>query len=69
MAAISRNKFDVYTWIIKIINSCENAHQLVIAHQLIRNFRDKYRDSFLEDKLWKIASQRFSVNNIYNLLH
>ncbi len=51
MAAISDNKFEVYGWIIKVVNSCETAIHLVRVSRLIRSFYNIHRDSFLRQCL------------------
>jgi hypothetical protein len=51
MAANSNNKYDVYNWIIKVYDSCENISQIITTEKLIRNFRKMYDDYTLYDKL------------------
>jgi len=52
MAAISDNKYDVYNWIIKVINSCKTQHQYNSTEILILNFRKMYEDHQLASPLW-----------------
>jgi hypothetical protein len=52
MAAISKNKYDVYLWIKdKVIPSCNNIQQLTTCEDLINNFKKKYNDSELTREL------------------
>ena len=52
MAAISKNKYDVYLWIKdKIIPSCTNIRQLTTCENLINNFEKKYNDRELTREL------------------
>jgi len=52
MAAISDNKYDVYNWIIKVINSCKTQHHYNSVETLIFNFRKRYKDDELTAPLW-----------------
>jgi hypothetical protein len=51
MAALSDNKYDVFNWIIKIYDSCEDISQVITTEKLIRNFRKRYDDYDLYSKL------------------
>jgi len=51
MASNSDNKYDVFNWIIKVYDSCENVSQIITTEKLIRNFRKMYDDYTLYDKL------------------
>ena len=51
MAAISDNKYDVYNWIMKVIDSCETYYHWDAAHNLIDNFRDTYKDWEMSGRL------------------
>jgi hypothetical protein len=51
MAAKSDNKYDVFNWIIKVYDSCENVSQIITTEKLIRNFRKMYDDYILYEKL------------------
>ena len=51
MAANSDNKYDVFNWIIKVYNSCENLSQIITTEKLIRNFRKMHDDYILYEKL------------------
>jgi len=44
MAAISDNKYDVYSWLIKVIDSCTDGIQLQAAHKLLSNFYSTFKD-------------------------
>ena len=47
MAAISKNKYDVFMWIKKVILSCKTWKQIRVAFNLISNFQEMYNDKFL----------------------
>ena len=51
MAAISKNKYDVFMWIKKVILSCETLKQLFVAFDLVSNFEKMYKDDFLVFRL------------------
>ena len=51
MAAISDNKYDVYDWIKKVIDSCKSHQQVDTVNRLITNFRDIYDDYELTGSL------------------
>ena len=51
MAALTDNKFDVYNWIIKVIDSCKSHQQIDTVNRLITNFRDMYNDYDLTGSL------------------
>lgn len=51
MAAISNNKFEVYEWIKKIIDSCETPIHLVKTTRLIRSFDKLHNDRHLYESL------------------
>ena len=61
MAALTDNKYDVYNWIIKVIDSCETYFQFRNANTLIDNFNDRYEDweisgslrTYLHDKQFR----------------
>ena len=44
MAAETNNKYDVYNWIIKVIDSCKSHQQIDTVNRLITNFRNIYND-------------------------
>ncbi|CAB4125682.1 hypothetical protein UFOVP54_200 [uncultured Caudovirales phage] len=56
MAALTDNKYDVYNWITKVIDSCKNYHHFRNANTLIDNFSDRYQD-------WEISG------SLRNYLH
>ena len=51
MAALTGNKFDVYNWIKKVIDSCKSHQQIDTVNRLITNFRDIYDDYDLTGNL------------------
>jgi uncharacterized protein (DUF608 family) len=51
MAIISNNKYDVYNWIIKVIDSCKSHQQIDTVNRLITNFRNVYDDYKLTGSL------------------
>ncbi len=51
MAAISKNKYDVFMWIKKVILSCKTLKQLFVAFDLVSNFEKMYKDNFLVFRL------------------
>lgn len=61
MAATSDNKYDIFSWIVRIYDSCENLSQMLTAKRLERKFVDKYDDVKLKSRLsvhWIIACKR-----------
>ena len=44
MIEIYNNKYDVYNWIIKVIDSCKSHQQIDTVNRLIKNFRIMYND-------------------------
>ena len=44
MIEIYNNKYDVYNWIIKVIDSCKSHQQIDTVNRLITNFRNVYDD-------------------------
>ena len=55
MAAITDNKYDVYNWIIKVIDSCKSHQQIDTVDRLITNFRNIYDDYDLTGNLRNYA--------------
>jgi hypothetical protein len=51
MAAVSDNKYDVYNWIIQVIDSCETNQHYYKALRLIDNFHNMYEDWDMLGKL------------------
>lgn len=51
MIEIYNNKYDVYNWIIKVIDSCKSHQQIDTVNRLITNFRDMYNDYDLTGSL------------------
>ncbi len=45
MTAKSKHKYDVYKWIVKVIESCTTQEQLVTATSLVNNFEHLYKSS------------------------
>lgn len=48
---MKKNKYDVYNWIIKVIDSCENGIQLLSSCKLAENFFKQCNDYDLYIKL------------------
>lgn len=55
MAAISDNKYDVYNWIIKVIDSCETLDQINSAERLIGRFKIQSKDMGLN--YWELHNK------------
>ncbi len=51
MIEIYNSKYDVYNWIIKVIDSCKSHQQIDTVNRLITNFRNVYDDYELTGKL------------------
>jgi hypothetical protein len=51
MIEIYNNKYDVYNWIIKVIDSCKSHQQIDTVNRLITNFRSMYDDYDLTGSL------------------
>lgn len=51
MAAKSNNKFDVFEWIKKAIDSCETNEHIKSTNKLIENFYNVYGDFSLKIEL------------------
>jgi len=58
MAAISDNKYDVYNWIIKVIDSCETYYHWSTVNNLIDNFRSRYTDLEMSGRLREYAYRK-----------
>lgn len=61
MAVTSDNKYDIFSWIVRIYDSCENLSQMLTAKRLERKFADKYDDVKLKSRLsvhWMLAYER-----------
>jgi hypothetical protein len=52
MAAISDNKYEIYEWVKKVMDSCETPIQLTKAQRLIKFFTRIYNDQFLRQSLY-----------------
>ena len=59
MAAITDNKYDVYNWITKVIDSCKNYYQFRAADNLISNFDKVYDDLKLTGSLRVYSSDKY----------
>jgi hypothetical protein len=59
MAAETNNKYDVYNWITKVINSCKNYYQFRAADNLISNFDKVYDDWKLTGALRVYSSDKY----------
>jgi hypothetical protein len=55
MAGVSYNKYDVYNWIKKVIDSCKSHQQIDTVNRLITNFRNIYHDYELTGSLRNYA--------------
>ncbi len=51
MAAKSNNKYDVFEWIKKVIDSCETVKHIIATDMLIYNFYNVYDDYDLKMEL------------------
>jgi hypothetical protein len=58
MAGISDNKYDVYNWIEKVIDSCTTYFHYIGAHKLVTNFYNVYGDIKLSNNLRWYLSHR-----------
>ena len=58
MAATSDNKYDVYNWIKKVIDSCTTFHHFHKVHRLIDNFYKRYNDMTMSGRLRDFAHHR-----------
>lgn len=58
MAAESTDKYDVYEWIEKVIDSCTTYFHFKSVNNLISNFHNKYDDWQLTGKLRGYASNK-----------
>lgn len=65
MAALTDNKYDVYNWIIKVIDSCNNYHHFRAASALISNFGDRYDDWQLTGELRGYESNKYMNRKNY----
>lgn len=61
MAAISNNKFEVYEWIKKVIDSCETGIQIVKTNKLIISFDNLYNDWYLKQCLYDYKDIKWRV--------
>ena len=60
----STNKYDVYEWVVKVINGCETTKQYLSARKLIYLFDNIYDDYHLGQSLRYIAdNKRFKLTN------
>jgi hypothetical protein len=58
MAALTDNKYDVYKWIQKVIDSCKTFHHFQKVHRLIDNFYNRYKDMEMSGRLRDHAHHR-----------
>lgn len=58
MAALTDNKYDVFNWIKKVIDSCTRYYHFKAADNLIENFHTMYNDWQLTGKLRGIHSDK-----------
>ena len=59
MIGVYNNKYDVYNWITKVIDSCKNYHHFRAVDNLISNFHDMYDDWQLTGKLRGYSSDKY----------
>jgi len=59
MIEIYNNKYDVYKWVEKVIDSCKTHYHFKGADALITNFHNKYDDWQLTGKLRVYSSDRY----------
>ena len=59
MAALTDNKYDVYNWIRKVIDSCTTYFQFRNVNELITNFDKIYDDWELTGNLRNYQSDRY----------
>jgi len=72
MAAISKNKYDVYIWLCKVINTTGcvkkgtpykrdvRSKQFNNCKQLLKLFKERYQDNYLCDLLTDLLINRIS---------
>jgi hypothetical protein len=58
---IEQNKYDVYSWVLKVISSSTTIQQLISSKKLIQNFNAMHDDIRLYDILWWEASTRREI--------
>lgn len=61
MAVISDNKYDIFNWVVRVYDSCENLSQLLVAKRLERKFNDRFNDDNLRNSLsghWMLTYER-----------
>ena len=51
MAAVSNNKYDIFSWVSNVIDSCENLDHINSAERLTERFRISSRDQDMYFKL------------------
>jgi hypothetical protein len=59
MALLTDNKYDVYNWIIKVIDSCKNYYHFKAASNLVSNFHHMYDDWQLAGELRRYQSDKY----------
>jgi len=58
MAGVSDNKYDVYNWIEKVIDSCTTYFHYNSANRLVSNFYNVYGDIKLSSSLrWYLSNR------------
>ena len=55
----SNNKYDVYKWVERVINSCKTISQLMAADRLNHLFLEMYNDMYLYQELSNLSSWRW----------
>jgi hypothetical protein len=63
MAAISNNKYDIYSWIESIIDSCETLEHLNCVERLIYNYEKMFGYGLFRDFRAKMSLQIDKIKN------
>jgi len=68
---MGQNKYDIFEWVKRVINSCETSTHLVKTNRLIMSFYDLHRDFFLKQCLnhykdikWRELTEKVKINKI-----
>jgi hypothetical protein len=62
---MGQNKYYIFNWIKKVIDSCETSTQLTKTNKLIKSFYNLYNDWDLESSLYSYKHKK-SIKLIYN---
>jgi hypothetical protein len=69
MAAQSNSKYDVFSWIVRMYDSCENIQHLITTRNVEKQFSYKYSDIELQESLdnhWMLTYRRLYYKNKIN---